>query len=196
MTDNRRFNGRYQRGLTVEQRFWAKVDKSGDCWLWTASLVPQTGYASFQVATGHRVNAHRWAYESLVGPLPVGRVLDHLCRVRHCVNPAHLEVVTDATNVRRGISPGARALRRSECLMGHSYNEWGVLRANRRVCRLCRAAYSRAYKTRAPGERVDLADALRRYEQELRFRLSSRPLPRVPAWHHGLPIPAIRKRAA
>lgn len=197
MSDGRRTNGRYQRGLTVEERFWNKVNKTSSCWLWTASLVQGSGYGSFTPASRQRVNAHRWAYEQLVGPVPKGMQLDHLCRVRSCVNPAHLEAVPPIINVRRGTSPGAEALRRSLCRMGHPYSQWGVLRAGRRVCRLCRAAYCRAYQARSnKSEPVDLRAALDTYETSLRISLPMRAVPRVPKSHHGLRVPDITRRVA
>lgn len=89
---------------TTAERFWAKVDKSGPsgCWFWTASKT-QSGYGMF-----HGKGAHRYAYELLVGPVPTGFQLDHLCRVKHCVNPDHLEPVTPRKN--RGRADVARAL--------------------------------------------------------------------------------------
>lgn len=87
------------------QRFWAKVTKTETCWLWTGSLT-HDGYGRFRLPTGH-VLAHRWSYEQLVGPIPEGLVLDHVhkrgCRHRNCVNPAHLEPVTNAVNVARAV---------------------------------------------------------------------------------------------
>lgn len=80
-------------------RFWAKVDAEGDCWVWTGAL-SDTGYGSFAPA-GKAKSAHRFAYESLVGPIPVGLQLDHLCRNRACVNPDHLEPVSATENTRR-----------------------------------------------------------------------------------------------
>lgn len=146
-TDRRVFNGKTPRGTPIETRFWSKVrgDDYSQCWEWTAGTVPGTGYGTFHVATGKRANAHRWAYQNMVGSIPDGLELDHLCRNRACVNPWHMEPVTARVNVRRGMSPGARALRRDKCDNGHSFNDYGVVRAARRVCRLCRALYSRAY---------------------------------------------------
>lgn len=86
-------------------RFMAKVDLAGHggCWLWTAAVDPTTGYGKFHIGPDQRTcGAHRFAYELLVGPIPDGLVLDHLCRVRHCVNPQHLEPVTVGENLRRG----------------------------------------------------------------------------------------------
>jgi len=82
-----------------ERRFWSKVDKTDTCWLWTGSLT-YDGYAIFGVAS-ERTGAHRCAWRFTNGDIPEGMHLDHLCRVRHCVNPAHLEVVTVAENNRR-----------------------------------------------------------------------------------------------
>lgn len=83
-------------------RFWNKVDKTPGCWLWTGSVA--YGYGKFR--DGRTVLAHRWAYESIRGPIPTGLVLDHLCKVKHCVNPDHLEAVTHAVNVRRAATGG------------------------------------------------------------------------------------------
>lgn len=85
--------------LPTDQRFWAKVDAEGICWEWT-STVDGTGYGKIKIARVW-VPAHRWAYETLVGPIPAGLELDHLCRIRRCVNPDHLEPVTTTENLRR-----------------------------------------------------------------------------------------------
>lgn len=94
-----------------EERFWAKVSIPPDvitgCWLWTAAR-SDGGYGIFgrgAWATVRTTIAHRLSYEVVKGPIPLGLQLDHLCRVRHCVNPAHLEAVTGATNVQRGLLP-------------------------------------------------------------------------------------------
>lgn len=86
---------------TPMQRFMAKVikDDSG-CWLFTAGRKPN-GYANFKAKSYTTVHAHRWSYEQHVGPIPEGLELDHLCRVRNCVNPEHLEPVTSSENFRR-----------------------------------------------------------------------------------------------
>ncbi|MFI1562215.1 HNH endonuclease [Streptomyces sp. NPDC020490] len=84
-------------------RFWARVDKTapGGCWVWTGS-VESKGYGAPTI-NGAKRPAHRVAYEDLVGPIPEGLHLDHLCRVRRCVNPEHLEPVTSRENALRGI---------------------------------------------------------------------------------------------
>lgn len=85
------------------ERFWVKFtrDPSG-CWVWTAAVDKVTGYGKFHVASETMGYAHRFAYETLVGPIPDGLDIDHLCRNRACVNPAHLEPVTRQVNLLRG----------------------------------------------------------------------------------------------
>jgi hypothetical protein len=131
----------------LEERFWAKVDKHGDgCWLWTGAT--SAGYGHIFVAgrkgRGRLSLAHRVSYEMHVGPIPVGLDLDHLCRVRNCVNPAHLEPVTRQVNLARGI--GFTMERRNShrekthCPRGHEYvgENLYVRPSGHRVCRACR----------------------------------------------------------
>lgn len=90
--------------VAPELRFWAKVDKSGGvdaCWPWIAHLA-WNGYGEFRVSQHCLVKAHRYAYILLVGPVPAGLDLDHLCRNRACCNPGHLEPVSRRVNARRG----------------------------------------------------------------------------------------------
>jgi len=85
-------------------RFWRYVRKTESCWHWIGAT-GDTGYGRFNtgVSGGHRaVYSHRYAWERLRGPIPVGLVLDHLCGNRLCVNPDHLEPVTMYENTRRG----------------------------------------------------------------------------------------------
>jgi hypothetical protein len=91
------------RGLTALERFWAKVDKTDTCWLWTGYVHPK-GYGRFYPGGGRGtqiVYAHRFSFELAHGPMPEGMEADHLCRVRHCVNPEHLEAVTRRVNLDR-----------------------------------------------------------------------------------------------
>lgn len=93
---------------TAMERFWAKFQKDPDsgCWLWTGG-VGAHGYGRFGFDR-RTVYAHRFAYETMVGPIPDGHVIDHVrargCRYTHCVNPSHLEAVTPEENVARGDS--------------------------------------------------------------------------------------------
>lgn len=135
---------------TLEERFWPKVDKSGDCWLWTASK--RNGYGQLGLWKEGRVEyAHRIAYELLVGPIPDGLVIDHLCRVRHCVNPAHMELVTRGENVRRGEGQGGRFYKpKTHCIHGHplSGKNLYVDPTGKRVCRACRREVDRRRNVR------------------------------------------------
>lgn len=118
-------------GLT--DRFWTRVERTDTCWLWTAPC-DREGYGRF---AGR--NAHRVAYEALVGPVPHGLELDHLCRVRECCNPSHLEPVTHAENVRRGDSPAALNMAKTHCIHGHEFTEANTRIATdgHRKCRAC-----------------------------------------------------------
>lgn len=77
-------------------KFWAKVDKSGECWTYTGRLNAK-GYAHVH-HNGGKIMAHRLAYQIAVGPIPAGRYIDHICHNRACVNPAHLRPVTAKQN--------------------------------------------------------------------------------------------------
>lgn len=128
-------------------RFFAKVDV-GLCWEWTG-CVTSNGYGQFR--DGKVVLAHRWAYEHLVGPVPEGLELDHLCRVRHCVNPDHLEPVTRAENIRRGISRIATArywTTVTHCSKGHEFTHANTYINVRgvRCCKICIRDAQRRYK--------------------------------------------------
>lgn len=100
----------------LAQRFWQKVDKSGDCWVWTGALL-KTGYGSIRIDK-KAMRAHRVAYELCVGPIPDGMLLRHSCDNPPCVNPSHLlpgnakENVTDAIERGRHLlgedHPGAK----------------------------------------------------------------------------------------
>ena len=94
--------GTLPRRTPEAERFWSKVNKTDTCWLWIGAI-DHGGYGTFGASAGHSRRAHRWAYEAANGPIPEGLHIDHLCRVRNCVNPDHLEVVTLAENTRRGI---------------------------------------------------------------------------------------------
>lgn len=120
-----------------ENRFWVSVLPTGFCWEWTGSLVGK-GYGGYKYK-GTRYAAHRISYTLLIGSIPLDKVLDHLCRNIRCVNPDHLEIVTQAENVRRGwlrLVQGGK----THCPQGHEYSEENIINRKSglgRTCRLC-----------------------------------------------------------
>lgn len=134
-------------GKSVIERVWLFTvpEPNTGCWLWLARI-DRAGYGRLQVG-GKKLMAHRVAYESLVGPLPPDKpYLDHLCRVRSCVNPDHLEPVTFRENVLRGISPAADCARKQTCVHGHPLSGPNTRidkRTGARVCRVCQCANQR-----------------------------------------------------
>jgi hypothetical protein len=91
-------------------------EPNSGCWLWTGAINRQ-GYAQTTRGRGRSLRAHRLMFEETHGKIPPGMVLDHICRVRCCVNPDHLEPVTQAENVRRG---NAARGHRKRCAKGHA----------------------------------------------------------------------------
>jgi hypothetical protein len=136
------------------ERFWSKVQKqpNGGCWLWIGAIV-HGGYGQFSCG-GRLYRAHRWIYEWVVGPIPAGLQIDHTCNVRNCVNPLHLDVVTNQENIRRALARGGAVgvwqLRKTHCPKGHPYSGANLhFRSNgHRVCGECNNARSRK---RPPG---------------------------------------------
>ncbi len=133
---------------TPEEWFWAKVDKTQTCWLWTAYTMPN-GYGQFRYEGRMRL-AHRLSYEWLIGPIPTGLQLDHLCRVRHCVNPAHLEPVTTRINLLRGEGFSAANARKTHCINGHEFTRDNTRswKDSIRICRACDRERHRVYDAR------------------------------------------------
>lgn len=129
------------------RRFWSCVDKGSDCWTWRAGLNGD-GYGQFQ-QDGKKYRAHRLAYTLVVGPVPGELVLDHLCRNRACVNPRHLEPVSNRTNVLRGEGLTAQQARQTHCVNGHPFDAKNTrMEGRRRRCRACGAAKQLRYKAR------------------------------------------------
>lgn len=124
---------RLTRWDSLDKRFWAFVEKTDGCWLWTGP-VTYKGYAKRIGHAGRLWYGHQLAYTLLVGPIPDGLVLDHLCRVRNCVNPAHLEPVTAVENTRRG----ALARWFETCPNGHNPSSRRQLPSGKACCVECR----------------------------------------------------------
>lgn len=120
--------------------FWSRVEKTDGCWVWRGRIVKHRyrgGYGIFDIA-GKSKLAHRISYEWLVGPIAEGLELDHLCRNRSCVNPAHLEPVTHEENMRRGAH-----VMKTHCPNGHEFVGYNLILYTargwtERRCRACK----------------------------------------------------------
>lgn len=145
---------------TLESRFWSKV-AAGDpreCWPWLGAQT-HGGYGHLLVRRRF-VGAHRVAYELFYGEIPSGMVIDHLCRNHACVNPLHLEAVSNRENLRRGIN----GVLTTHCPAGHPYDEKNTHyaphpnRAPTRICRACgRIRYHETEKARRQKRRIERA---------------------------------------
>lgn len=136
------------------------VNVATGCIEWTGALT-RAGYGQIRVSSGKRVGAHRVAYGLAKGPIPDGLELDHLCRVRHCINANHLEPVTRRENQRRGVSPAAMNARKASCLRGHPLEGENLILSKdgeRRTCRKCINVSKAQYYQR---NRVDILAKLR-----------------------------------
>jgi hypothetical protein len=131
--------------MNVAEKFWSRVNKTEKCWLWQGCLT--NGYGKI-CSKKKAIRAHRFAFEQLKGPIPKGMQLDHLCRVRNCVRPDHLEIVTGAENSRRGVGFAGINAQRKYCKSGHQFTEKNTYRNptnGQRTCRACHKKRNKAY---------------------------------------------------
>lgn len=145
-------------------RFWSKVGVSkAGCWVWIASIGSH-GYGQITIDGAPRL-AHRLAYEALVGTISEGLECDHLCRVRACCNPCHIEPVTHRENSRRGIGPAAMNARKTHCDSGHSLSgdNLHITPDGYRRCRAC-------FRAHQASRRRENGDDVREYERTNRAK--------------------------
>ncbi len=148
------------RSIQDRIRGLSMADPNSGCWLWIG-LLNKDGYAWLggPPKKAGRL-AHRASYEAFINCIPSGLELDHKCRIRCCVNPNHLEPVTHAENVRRGII-GAQASR-ANCKWGHPFSGDNlVMEGNKRRCKKCRKNRNAAISKRRKMRRPDVLDAVR-----------------------------------
>jgi hypothetical protein len=136
---------RAPRGSNIIARleWWSYQD--GECRRWMGAKMPN-GYGRITVDGKGRL-VHRVAYEVYCGRIPEGMTIDHLCGCRDCINPSHMEVVTRGENTLRGSSPSAQQKRQTHCKRGHPLSN-AYRYGNRRLCRACRSAASKAFRAR------------------------------------------------
>ena len=128
--------------LELSLRFLSKIKQVGSCWEWQTERNKQ-GYGRFWDGS-HKVSAHRFSYELFRYDIPEGLVIDHLCRNPICVNPSHLEIVTNDENIKRGLTGKIhhRNTRKTHCSRGHKLKEPNLdpyeLKHGRRSCKICK----------------------------------------------------------
>lgn len=143
------------------ERAYMPITESG-CWLWMLSTDGR-GYGQF-LYKNKNIKAYRAAFDLFRGPVPEGKVIDHLCRVRLCVNPNHLEPVSFKENVLRGESPTAINARKTHCIRGHEFTEKNTYKQITRgfykgdACRKCRkAATDKSYAEKRRLQKLNKA---------------------------------------
>lgn len=135
--------------MRLQDRFWSKVRKTDNCWLWNASKVTsKSGLSYGEIWTGDRKQlAHRVSWKMANGSIPEGLTLDHLCRNTLCVRPDHLEVVSLKENILRGNGWAGRNARITHCPRGHVYAGNNIKPHLRgRSCRSCNNEWSRIWR--------------------------------------------------
>jgi hypothetical protein len=147
--------------MALLDRYWSKVMVAeGGCWFWIGAITSD-GYGHIREAgrNSPTLYVHRLAYELEYGRIAEGMQIDHLCRMRFCVNPKHLEEVTQQENIRRG-KAGNNFSKRTHCNYGHPFSGYNlIIRSNgARRCRTCNAGpriTRKEYNERRPKRQAD-----------------------------------------
>lgn len=184
--------------ISPEDRFWSRVAIGGryECWVWKGGTT-SSGYGRWGSKPARQ--AHRVAYELTRGPIPEGLVLDHLCRNRVCVNPEHLDPVTNRVNVLRGVGTSATNARKTHCDSGHEFTPENTIDRTK-GWRECRTCYTERHESdgerlagTAPcdvcGKHVNKRN-LARHRKEVHLGVPPRPRPPVPCADCGQNITA------
>jgi hypothetical protein len=138
--------------VNAKEKFFNSVTiLANDCWQWLGAL-NNVGYGTFYWE-GELLGVHRFIRGVMVGELSSNLVIDHLCRNTWCVNPFHLDEVTQEENVGRGDPHGAFQANQTHCIHGHEFNiiNTGIYRGNR-YCRTCKRIRTRLWRNQDPGE--------------------------------------------
>ena len=128
-----------RRVVVPAENFWDRIspEPNSGCWLWTGAIDRRDGYGRFYNGAV-TTSAHRFAYQTFVGEIPTGLTIDHKCRVRSCVNPLHLRVVSNAENVLCGNGLTAINARKTECSNGHAFTPNNtMMHKGGRTCKIC-----------------------------------------------------------
>lgn len=139
-----------KRGAPVRERLFANRVLDGDCWRWPGAK-DRDGYGWIKIKK-KMVYVHRASYETFIGKIPSGAILDHVrargCQHRDCFNPLHLEPVSNKENIMRGDTLAAANTKKTRCPSGHPYNKENTYRHSdgRRVCRTCAKLAAREYR--------------------------------------------------
>lgn len=142
--------------IKIFSRFMTKINFTKTCWLWTGPINngPRNGYAFFDIKIAKnkwkQIRAHRYIWKFLMGNIPNNLVIDHICRIRHCVNPTHLRLVTHRTNsLENSNSVAARNSKKTHCPKGHPLNGDNLRPPMRwRRCKKCSNINAQTYRAR------------------------------------------------
>lgn len=140
----------------MSDRFWEKVDKTGECWIWVGAITKTSGYGAFNCGNYRYDSAHRVSVRLSGREIPKGMFVDHMCRTRSCVRPDHLRIVTPAVNVlENSRAPSAFNKLKTHCKRGHELSEdnlvGGKTRLIGRDCKKCRCLKERDRRIAANG---------------------------------------------